>query len=278
MDGTLDGASVLCVFKLVCGLVCLPSLATSRSPVAFCAGCILIFTDFLLAVCLSLLGIFESWLNVLPLPGDVVALRFLLFLSYLYAIVLTLLTPLVAAEMLSRHLWLTRGKGVDEEREKARLFDASGYLCCLSAWATVALSLRCQWRSEDARTVACLGAGGSLMYCLPNLLGPRPAPLGPCWDVAFLCLVLVLLTCLLLLTAVACQGKKGHATFAPGDAWRGPNLPLALLAVLGALVLPVYLGVNVLLLRSMETLLEACIGFFLACSPQSAAATAAVPV
>ncbi|XP_077582476.1 uncharacterized protein LOC144203090 [Stigmatopora nigra] len=279
MDGTLDGASVLCVFKLVCGLVCLPSLATSRSPVAFCACCILIFTDFLLAVCLSLLGIFESWLSIMPLPVDVVALRFLLFLSYLYATVLMLLTPLVAAEMLSRHLWLTRGKdGDEEEREKACLFDTSGYLCCLSAWAAVALSLRCQCRLEDARTVACLGAERSLMCCLPSLLGHRPAPLRPCWDVALLCLVLVLLTCLLLFRARACQGKEGHATFPPGDARQGPNLPLALLAVLGALVLPVYLGVNVLLLRSVETLLEACISYFLACSPQNVASTAAVPV
>ncbi|XP_019747988.1 uncharacterized protein LOC109529190 [Hippocampus comes] len=283
MDGVLDSASVLCVFKLVCNLLCLPSLATSRSPVGFCGCCILIFTDFLLTVYLSFLGLFESWLVELVPPLGVIALRFLLFLSHTYGAVLILLTPLVAVETFGKFLWMTREEEDDDDDEDEGRDEkggwqchAIGYLCCLSVWVAVALSLRCGWRLEEARATACLARGGSLMRCLPNLLSPLPSAMRPCWGVALLYLILILLTCSLLLLTQAmasdsqrCSSKEKVCMTAPlqmprRNGRRGSNLALALLAVLGMLVLPLYLGVNVLLLRSVETLLEACISFFLA--------------
>ncbi|XP_051931688.1 uncharacterized protein LOC127607431 [Hippocampus zosterae] len=282
MDGVLDSASVLCVFKLVCNLLCLPSLATSRSPVGFCSCCILIFTDFLLTVYLSFLGLFESWLVELVPPPGVIALRFLLFLSHTYGAMLILITPLVAVETLGKFLWKTGEEEDDDDEDEGReekggwQCHAISYLCCLSVWVAVALSLRCGWRLEEARATACLASGGSLMRCLPNLLSPLPSAMRPCWSVALLYLILILLTCsLLLLTQVMasdsrqCSSKETVCMTAPlqmprRNGRRGSNLPLALLAVLGILVLPLYLGVNVLLLRSVETLLEACISFFLA--------------
>ncbi|XP_061639558.1 uncharacterized protein LOC133483049 isoform X1 [Phyllopteryx taeniolatus] len=289
MDGVLDGASVLCVFKLVCSLLCLPSLATSRSPVGFCSCCILIFTDFLLTVYLSFLGFFESWfIELTPLPG-VIALRFLLFLSNTYGAVLMLIAPLVAVETLTRLLWSMRDVEEEEEDEEEeekggwRCY-AIGYLCCLSVWVSVALSLRCRWKLEEARTAGCLVAGGSLMRCLPNVLSPLPSGMRPCWGAAFLYLILILLTCLLLLIRRTMAGhgheEKGH-TMPPLEwphrrQWWGSDLMLASLAVIGVLVLPLYLGVNILLLRSVETLLETCMSFFLGSAPRGS--TPATPV
>jgi len=47
MDGVLEGATVLCLCKLACSLLFLPSLAASHSSVSFCCCCLLVFTDFL---------------------------------------------------------------------------------------------------------------------------------------------------------------------------------------------------------------------------------------
>ncbi|KAM9799049.1 uncharacterized protein LOC133161955 [Syngnathus typhle] len=282
MDSVLDGASVLCVFKVVCSLLTLPLLVTLRSPVGFCGCCILIFTDFLLAVYLSLLGLFERWFGELTPPPGVIALRFLLFLSHTYGAVLMLITPLIAMEILTRFLWTTREEeeGKEEEEDEDDAVNggwqrhAIGYLCCLSMWVAVALSLGCRWKSEEARAMVCLADSGSLMRCLPNLLSPLPRAMSPCWGVAFLYLILILVTCsLLLLTRKMvgdgreCSSKEKGCTMVPfktlrREGRRDSNLTLASLAVLGVLVLPLYLGVNVLLLTSVETLLEACVRLF----------------
>ncbi|KAF7659175.1 hypothetical protein LDENG_00002250 [Lucifuga dentata] len=82
MDGVLEGAAVLCGCKLACSLLFLPTLSRSFSPVSFCCCCLLVFTDVLVAVFLTLLYVLESWLPRLSSRGDVIALRFLLFLSH----------------------------------------------------------------------------------------------------------------------------------------------------------------------------------------------------
>ncbi|XP_034074866.1 uncharacterized protein LOC117548041 isoform X2 [Gymnodraco acuticeps] len=105
MDGVLEGATVLCVCKLACSLLFLPSLTSSYSPASFCCCCLLLFTDFLVTVFLSFLWIFESWVSELTLLGDVIALRFLIFLSETYGAVLLLITPLIAVESVTRLPW-----------------------------------------------------------------------------------------------------------------------------------------------------------------------------
>ncbi|XP_018556152.1 uncharacterized protein LOC108899902 [Lates calcarifer] len=184
MDGVLEGATVLCVCKLACSLLFLPALTASHSPVSFCCCCLLIFTDFLVAVFLSFLCIFESWLTELTLLGDVIALRFLLFLSHTYGTVLLLTTPLIAVETLTRLLWphsVVSYKAVgrpvdsdgqhcyirevtveeeedddnpDEDKDKG-VSHAVGYLCCLSVWVVVALNVR-----------LAMEAGGRVGFCL----------------------------------------------------------------------------------------------------------------
>ncbi|KAG7244738.1 hypothetical protein INR49_029757, partial [Caranx melampygus] len=228
MDGVLEGAVVLCVCKLVCSLLFLPSLTASYSPVSYCCCCLLIFTDFLVTVFLSFLYIFEPWLTELTTRGDIIALRFLLFLNYTYSGVLLLVMPLIAVETLSRLLWPhcivphgVAGQTMDsdgqhcyfgqvimdkeEEKEKEEedsnnpyrdkgLSHVVSYLCCLSVWVVVALNVRWQGRLEEEWADACLHETNSLIRCLPNLFSPMPGIVNPCWGMAFLFLLLLLLT------------------------------------------------------------------------------------
>ncbi|XP_029287897.1 uncharacterized protein LOC115008433 isoform X2 [Cottoperca gobio] len=220
MDGVLEGAAVLCVCKLACSLLSLPSLAASCSLVSFCCCCLLVFTDFLVTVFLSFLCIFESWLTELTPLGDVIALRYLIFLSHTYGAVLLLITPLIAVEILTRLLWpycvvvgrtasVTVGSDghcnvgevtVDEEESKdnkdieKRLSQVVSYLCCLSVWVTVALNVRWRWKREEVWVAACLHTTNSLIRCLPNLFSPMPSIVNPCWGMAFLSFLLFFLT------------------------------------------------------------------------------------
>nr|XP_061795167.1 uncharacterized protein LOC133586775 [Nerophis lumbriciformis]XP_061795176.1 uncharacterized protein LOC133586775 [Nerophis lumbriciformis]XP_061795187.1 uncharacterized protein LOC133586775 [Nerophis lumbriciformis]XP_061795195.1 uncharacterized protein LOC133586775 [Nerophis lumbriciformis]XP_061795205.1 uncharacterized protein LOC133586775 [Nerophis lumbriciformis] len=297
MDGVLDGASMLCVFKLVCSLLFLPSLATSRSPIGFCGCCILFFTDFMVTVFVSCLSLFSSWLTELSLPPDVIALRFLLFLSHTYGAVLLLTTPLLTVETLLRLLRpaaqhpseATPGEaGEDAKAWRSR---ATSYACCLAVWVAVALSVQCRWRSEEVRQMACLRASGSLLRCLPNLLSPVPSAVHPCWGMAFLYLLLLLILlssrlhgCHTLTEphhhdecdhplALACEeppllfivGESQHPR--AGVPHPGVNVTIALAAVLAAFMLPLYLGVNILLLRSVEALLDVGVRLLLFSTP-----------
>ncbi|XP_041817098.1 uncharacterized protein LOC121623738 [Chelmon rostratus] len=220
MDGVLEGAAVLCVCKLVCSVLFLPSLAASHSPVSFCCCCLLILTDFLVTVFLSFLCIFESWLTELTPLSDVIALRFLLFISHTYGVVLLLTTPLIAVETLSRLLWphsvvahrtvsetvmdsdgqhcyvgeaTVDEDGDDPDKEKS-LSHAVSYLCCLSVWVAVGLNVRWRWNLEEVWAAACLHTTNSLIRCLPNLFSPMSSTVNPCWVMAFLCLLLLLTT------------------------------------------------------------------------------------
>ncbi|XP_069546948.1 uncharacterized protein [Brachyistius frenatus] len=228
MDGVLARAAALCVCKLACSFLFLPSLAASYSPVSFCCCCLLIVTDFLVAVFLSFLCIFEPWLTELNPSGDVIALRFLLFLSHIYGAVLFLTIPLIAVETLIRclghqaalahrkqsHAVGTDGQHCnvgkvnvgdeDEEEEEGsnssdedkdkRVSHVVGYLCCLSVWFIVTVDVRWQWKLEEVWTAACLHTTNSLVSCLPNLLSDMPHAVNLCWCMAFLFLLLLLLT------------------------------------------------------------------------------------
>ncbi|KAK2915205.1 uncharacterized protein [Channa argus] len=220
MGGVLQGAAVLCICKLACSFLFLPSLAASHSSVSFCCCCLLIFTDFLVTVFLSFLCIFESWLTELTTLGDVIALRFLLFLSHTYGAVLLLTTPLIAVETVSRLLWplsdvthrtvsqtvdsdepsCCTGKVPVETQEESnnpdkdkRLCHVVGYLCCLSVWVTVALSVSWRWKLEEVWSVVCLHTTNSLLRCLPSLLSLMPGAADSYWSMAFLLLLLLLL-------------------------------------------------------------------------------------
>ncbi|XP_020484779.3 uncharacterized protein [Labrus bergylta] len=202
MDGVLEGAAVLCACKLVCSLLSLPSLATSHSPLSFCCCCLLIFTDFLVTAFLSFLCIFKSWLTDQTTLGDVIALRFLLFLSHTYGVVLLLTAPLIAVETLNRLLWPSSDRErcdvgeetVKEDTGKRKRFShVVSYLCCLSVWVVVALNVSWRWKLEEVWTDVCLHTTNSLIRCLPNLFSPMPSSVNPCWSMAFLCFLMLVI-------------------------------------------------------------------------------------
>lgn len=174
------------------------------------------FTGFLGFLC-----VFETWLTDLTALGDVIALRFLLFLSHMYGAVLLLITPLIVVETLSRLLWplfdvnprtaspvvapdgqcCHGGKLTAEQQKESnnpdkekRLFHVVGYLCCLSVWVTVALNVRWRWKLEEMWSVACLHTTHSLVRCLPNLFSPIPIAINPCWGMGFFFFLLLLVT------------------------------------------------------------------------------------
>ncbi|KAM7006143.1 uncharacterized protein LKV04_002754 [Tautogolabrus adspersus] len=203
MDGVLEGAAVLCACKLACSLLCLPLLATSHSPLSFCCCCLLVFTDFLVTAFLSFLCIFKSWLTDQTTLGDVIALRFLLFLSHTYGVVLLLTAPLIAVETLNRLLWprsdrqscYVSEETVEEDTGKGqRSSHVVSYLCCLLVWVVVALNVSCRWKLEEVWTDACLHTTNSLIRCLPNLFSPMPSSVNPCWVMAFLCFLMLFIT------------------------------------------------------------------------------------
>ncbi|XP_029357616.1 uncharacterized protein LOC115043364 isoform X2 [Echeneis naucrates] len=174
-------------------------------------------------VFLSFLCIFEPWLVELTPTGDVIALRFLLFLSHTYGAVLLLITPLMAVETLTRLLWphvvITHRavrETVDSEGERCHIRQAAvdkkedssssdkdknkalshavSYLCCLSVWVVVALNVRWRWKLEDEWAAACLYTTSSLIRCLPKLFSPMPSSVSPSWVMAVFSLPLLLLT------------------------------------------------------------------------------------
>ncbi|XP_075996977.1 uncharacterized protein LOC142990963 [Genypterus blacodes] len=227
MDGVLEGAAVLCACKLACSVLVLPTLSKSVSPVSFCCCCLLVFTDALVTVFLSLLYISEWWLPRLSSRSDVIALRFLLFLSHTYGAVLLLLTPVIAVETTTRLLQahtvnhrtvgeqgchgtvgqssctveMTIEQEEEEEEDRnecsegdqgTRMSHVAGYLCCLTVWIVVGLNVRWQWKVEELWAGACLHTTNSLIRCLPNLFSPMHRSLDPCWGMAFLSLLLFL--------------------------------------------------------------------------------------
>ncbi|KAL0978685.1 hypothetical protein UPYG_G00173880 [Umbra pygmaea] len=98
MDGVLERAAVVCVCKLACSLLFLPIVTGSVSAISFCSSCLLLFTDLVVTTFLVVLWFGETWLPVYSVSTDVIALRFLLFLSHTYWAVLLMTTPLVAVE------------------------------------------------------------------------------------------------------------------------------------------------------------------------------------
>lgn len=149
---------------------------------------------------LSFLWVLKPWLTELNPSGDVIALRFLLFLSHTYGAALLLTTFLIAMETLIRVLWphVAVDPGtVDyngEVGEHSSLPQVVGFFCCLSVWVTVAFSVRWHVKLEEGWTAACLVSTDSLVRCLPNFFSPMHSVMNPYWSVAFLILLGLFLT------------------------------------------------------------------------------------
>lgn len=191
----------------------------------------------------------------------------------------------------------------EEEEDDARLSHAVSYICCLSLWFTVALDIRWRPRPELLWTSVCLQASGSsLLACLPSLHRTAGTTFDPSLaTVSALLLLLFLLvratsmgsletdarpavrkteSCCAALTDFVLVSPEGEEEELPGTLtlragpvppqrgflWPDINLITGVVAVLLVLALPPVLGVNILLIRTLETLLELSVktllGFF----------------
>ncbi|XP_035633114.1 uncharacterized protein LOC118388311 [Oncorhynchus keta] len=231
MDGVLEGAAVVCVCKLACSLLFLPMVTASLSAVSFCCNCLLLFTDLVVTTFLVVLWFTEPWLPQFSMSTDVIALRFLLFLSYIYWAVLLMTTPLVAVETAMRLQWpqVCGGGAVDGDVDKQSknpaphggvtlevenwqsrdtdtqivgredqdqgscLSHIIGFFCCLLVWAVCGICGGQGWRLEVLWVEVCLERTSSLTLCLPSLPNTVQLALGePSWGLATVTLALLL--------------------------------------------------------------------------------------
>lgn len=145
-------------------------------------------------------------MSFLPSP-DVIALRFMLFLSDTYEAVLILTPLLVAVELLVRLLWgrgsvtsimdekeakehefmkdvggavWETGQEKEEEKENnAEFLKVLGFLGCLMLWFMCGTYAGLSWRQEQVMVRSCLERGSLLSTCLPCFLTASSPVSGP---------------------------------------------------------------------------------------------------
>lgn len=229
MDGLLEEATVLSVCKVACSLPFVRSVS-GFSPVSFCCCCLLVFTDVILTVFLSVLLVLDHCQIEVPSTGDAIALRTLLFISHTYAAVLVLTLPAVIADTfiqaLQYHSAACRQKSnLNDAINSARAtekkpflaYHVVAYLCCLSLWTFGTLHIRWRWKLEEVWTAACLYSTESLLTCLPNLYSPMMRFLHPCWILVsiFIALAVILSSSLLCKKPASTQLKSPDADAVP---------------------------------------------------------------
>ncbi|KAI5622942.1 hypothetical protein C0J50_17449 [Silurus asotus] len=185
MDGVLESTIALCGCKVLCSVLCLPVFKDSISSVSMCCICLLLFTD------LSITSFLVYLWSSSPTPAsfhpssDVVALRFMLFLSDTYEAVVMLTPLLVVVELLVRLLWggekvtsITEKRDADgdawenedDKKANAASLKALGFLGCLMLWFMCGTYAGFSWRQEQERVRSCMERGSLLFTCLPCLL------------------------------------------------------------------------------------------------------------
>lgn len=202
---------MLSLCKVACSLPFLRSVS-SYSPVSFCCCCLLVFTDVILTIFLSVLLLLDRWQIQAPSTGDTIALRSLLFISHTYGAVFLLTLPAVVVDTFIRllqpqdacdpqiHDLKDATKSTDDTGKKPFLgYHVVAYLCCLSLWTFGTLNVRWRWKLEEVWTAACLYSTDSLLTCLPTIYSPMMRFPHPCWVMAslFIPLAIILSICLL---------------------------------------------------------------------------------
>uniref|UniRef100_W5LZ51 Uncharacterized protein n=1 Tax=Lepisosteus oculatus TaxID=7918 RepID=W5LZ51_LEPOC len=143
MCGVLEIAVRLGACKLLCNLLTLPSVTAPVISIASCCNCLLLFTDVSVTAFLALLWLADQWMPRFPVSGDIIALRFLLFLGHTYGAILVLTTPLITVETVCRLLWPLPWL------EGQEVVHFPGLLCCLLVWILSALHGWQQWGLEQ---------------------------------------------------------------------------------------------------------------------------------
>lgn len=119
----------------------------------------------------------ESWLIPFQAASDVIALRFLIFLSQVYGVVLMLTPPLIAVELMV-HLLRSREDADRTELDKKdenTLTRTMGFLSCLLVWIVSGIFSSNSWKLGQISTETCLDRSSCLISCLPGfLMTPSP--------------------------------------------------------------------------------------------------------
>ncbi|XP_056324582.1 uncharacterized protein LOC130237615 isoform X1 [Danio aesculapii] len=162
MEGVLDAALCVCVFRLTISLLLCPSILThSITAVSLCCCCLVLFTDLVVTLFLLYMWLMEFWTIPFSVSSDIIGLRFLLFLCQAYAVVLLLTPPLMAVEMLIHMLQ-------PQSHHKQCLSRIIGFLGCFLAWMVSALYCSHDWTLERMSVEDCLKKDGWLVLCLPH--------------------------------------------------------------------------------------------------------------
>ncbi|XP_055040278.2 uncharacterized protein [Misgurnus anguillicaudatus] len=171
MEGVLQATLFICVCKLMFSVVlCLPSVVRTYTAAGLCCICLLLFTDFFIALILIYVRIKECWLTPFQVSSDVIALRFLLFLCQAYGVVMLLTPPLIAVELLIN---LLRSQDSKEDAEvendaNTSLSQTIGYISCLFVWIMSGFYSSNNLMLGQLSTENCLERESCIMNCLPG--------------------------------------------------------------------------------------------------------------
>ncbi|XP_005155970.1 uncharacterized protein si:dkey-207b20.2 [Danio rerio] len=166
MEGVLETALSVCVFRLMISVLLCPSILThSTTAVSLCCCCLVLFTDLAVTLFLLYMWLVEFWTIPFSVSSDVIGLRFLLFLCQSYAVVLLLTPPLMAVEML---LHMLQPQNAGQSHHKQCLSRIIGFLGCCLAWTVSALYCSHDWTLERMSVEDCLKKEGWLVLCLPH--------------------------------------------------------------------------------------------------------------
>lgn len=106
MAGLLEAGLTMCVCKMCLSIVGVRVVrGGSPSSVGLCCSSLLLLTDFTITLFLAFLRLADYWQVAFPISGDIIALRFLLFLTNTYGSVMLLTIPLVTVEMVFLLRW-----------------------------------------------------------------------------------------------------------------------------------------------------------------------------
>ncbi|KAG5274752.1 hypothetical protein AALO_G00139740 [Alosa alosa] len=126
MAGLLEAALAACLCKVGLSILWLRMVrGGSLSSVGLCCGCLLLLTDLAITLFLAFLRLAHPWLVAFPVSADIIALRFLLFLTHTYWGVMLLSTPLVAMEM-AFHLRWPHLRGMEGEGDGGKDLQTRG--------------------------------------------------------------------------------------------------------------------------------------------------------
>ncbi|XP_041092829.1 uncharacterized protein LOC121305300 [Polyodon spathula] len=179
------------LFKNILNFFTSPKLTSPVNSIANYCNILVVFTDFTMTGFLTLFWLFSPFLSSIPTRSDIIALRFLSFLSHTYGTLLLLAVPLIVTETLCRLIWPLPHPQVRNEKEREKPSakeveeesNSGGQTCCsfllqvpsslsaLLSWVIAASYSNRFILAEVDRIEHCFllsPGGGSITNCIPD--------------------------------------------------------------------------------------------------------------